>query len=73
VTIGIGVNVRVVKEETVIPLKRGGVLGSGDAAVEVATTTEWGILRIIWRSCEDNAGSSGEVGLQGPLCSDTVE
>jgi hypothetical protein len=38
--IGTGVSVKVVKEETVMPLKIGGVPRSGEGAVAVATTTE---------------------------------
>lgn len=65
VTMGIGVSVSVVNEERVIPLNCGGALRSGDAAAEVATTTEWGNFRISWRRWEDNAGSSCEAGFDG--------
>ncbi len=61
VTIGKGVKVNVVKDDTVMPLKLGGVSGLGDGAVEVATTTEWGIFRIIRRRWEDIGGSFCEL------------
>ena len=40
VTIGDGVRVNVVKDDTVMPLKLGGAPLLGDGVVDVATTTE---------------------------------
>jgi hypothetical protein len=58
VMIGEGVRVNVVKDDTVMPLKLGGVPRSDDGAVDVATTTECGIVRISFRRWEDSGGSA---------------
>jgi hypothetical protein len=63
VMIGEGVKVNVVKDDTVMPLKLGGVPRSGDGAVDVATTTEWGIVRISFRRWDDSGGSACGVAL----------
>lgn len=61
VTIGAGVNVSVVKDDTVMPLKVGCFPSSVAGAVEVATTTEWGITRMSVRRWEERGGSFGEL------------
>jgi hypothetical protein len=58
VIMGEGVSVNVVKDDTVMPLKLGGVPQSGDGAVDVATTTEWGIARMSFRRWDESGGSS---------------
>lgn len=58
VIIGEGVKVNVVKDDTVMPLKLGGVPRSRDGAVDVATTTEWGIVRMSFLRWDDSGGSS---------------
>lgn len=63
--IGEGVKVNVVKDDTVMPLKLGDVPLSGDGAVDVATTTEWGIVRMSFRRWDDNGGSACGVALGG--------
>lgn len=67
VIIGEGVRVNVVKDDTVMPLKLGSVPRSSDGAVEVATTTEWGIVRMSFRSWEDRGGSDFGVVLGASL------
>jgi hypothetical protein len=57
VTIGDGVRVSVVKDDTVMPLKLESIPRSNDGAVEVTTTTEWGIVLMSFRSWEDRGGS----------------
>jgi hypothetical protein len=57
VTIGEGVRVSVVKDDTVMPLELESVPRSNDGAVEVTTTTEWGIVLMSFRSWEDRGGS----------------
>lgn len=49
VMIGVGVRVNVVNDDTVMPLKLGGEPRSGAGAVDVATTTECGIVRMSFR------------------------
>jgi hypothetical protein len=61
VTIGAGVSVRVVNDDTVMPLKLGGFPSSVAGAVEVATTTEWGIVRMSVRRWEERGGSFEEL------------
>lgn len=65
VTIGNGVKVSVVNEDTVMPLKLRGVPRSAGGDVDVATTTECGIVRISFRRWEESGGSSVEVGVVG--------
>lgn len=56
VTIGVGVKVSVVNDETVMPLKLSGESSTPDDAV--TTTTEWDILRIMSRNLEESTGSA---------------
>lgn len=57
VIIGEGVRVSVVKDDTVMPLKLESVPPSNDGAIEVTTTTEWGIVLMSFRSWEDRGSS----------------
>lgn len=50
--------VNVVNDDTVMPRKFGGEPLSGVGAVDVATTTECGIVRMSFRKWEDSGGSS---------------
>jgi hypothetical protein len=61
VTMGEGVSVSVVKDDTVIPLNDGGTPVFVWGSVVVATTTECGIVRMRARRCDDSGGSLLEV------------
>lgn len=57
--IGDGARVNVVKDDIVIPLKIGVARRSHAGDVDVATTTEWGIVRMSRRRWDESGGSFG--------------
>ena len=67
VIMGVGVRVRVVNDERVIPFLSWSIDGAGFVIgsrfgsewedIVVRTTTEWGSMRIRWRRVVDSAGS----------------